>query len=134
MFKSRRKKPKTMRTVLAREMHLSRRKVNVGTRLVKPITEKMMGEFLVADMTDKAPYIKNVYECDSFALTLVGNAKRWFAEHYNINPAVGIVWEDRDPEPHAFVFYLIPTYKVRYTDPQLDRQIFPTGEKIFALV
>jgi len=134
MFKSRRKKPRTMRTVLAREMHLSRRKVNVGTRLIKPITGSMMGEFLVADMTDKVPYIKNVYECDSFALTFVGNAKVWFAKRFGINPAIGIVWEDRDPEPHAFVFYVIPTYKVRYIDPQLDRHIFPTGRKIFALI
>ena len=133
MFK-RKERPRTLRTVLSKEMHLSRRKIFVGTKAVKPITGNMMGEFLVHDMTDKAPYIEDVFECDSFALAVVGNAKVWFAKEYGINPAVGIVWERREPVPHAFVFYVIPTFNVRYIEPQTDKETLPSGRKMFALV
>ena len=126
MFKKR-KRPKTLRTVLSRTIHLSRRRIYVGMQYITPVTSKQVGEFLVQDMTDKIKYAKGVFECASFALGLAANAKRRFYAKDNINPAIGICWTKK----HAFNFYITPEYKISYIEPQTDRVMFPTEKIIF---
>lgn len=124
------KKPLSMKSLISREMYISRRKIFVGMRYLTPVAQKMLGEFLAEDTIDKMPYMKKVFECSSFSLALAANAKTWFYNQYGINPAIGIVWTAN----HAFNFCVMHDYKIRYIEPQTDRQIYPSGKKVFAQI
>ena len=124
------------KTILSRKMHISRRRIYIGTKNPKPVTSKQVGRFLVQDGLDRVPYISTVFECDGFALALAGRAKLWFAEEYGINPAFGIVWTAKTSKEkaHAFNFFVLPEYRIRYIEPQTDREIFFSGRKTFVLI
>ena len=124
------------RTVLSREMHIPRRKINIGTKNPKPITSKQVGVFLAEDGLDRVQYVPTVFECDGYALALAGRAKLFFAEEYGINPAFGIVWTAKTSteKAHAFNFFVLPGYAIRYIEPQTDLQVFPSARNIFVLI
>ena len=126
----RKKRPETLKNVLSRRMHLSRRKIFVGMQYITPVTSKQVGEFLVQDPVDKMLYKKGVFECSSFSLCLAANAKVGFRNKYGINPAIGIVWTEK----HAFNFYMTPEYRIRYIEPQTDREIWPTEKMVFVQI
>ena len=121
----RKKRQPTLKTVLSRRMHCSRRRINVGDKYLTPITSEAMDKFLVYDKTDELEWKKGVLECNTFALFLRANAKRWFLNQ-GINAAVGTIWTypTRTEVGHAFNFYLTPELKVSYTEPQTDRERF----------
>lgn len=128
--KTRRRKSKSMKLLLSREMNISRRKVFIGTQTLTPVTRTQMDEFLWYDMVDKLTWAKNVFECDSFAILLLGSAKRYFAEKYGFNPSIGMVWT-RD---HAICFYVTPLFEIVYIEPQNDYEIDFPCRKVFALI
>jgi hypothetical protein len=119
------KRQKSMKYVLARAMHCSKRKIFVGDRYLKPISTKAMGEFLVVDATDELEWKKNVLECNLFALYLRANCKKWFGRQ-GLNVAVGTVWVRSSSKKvgHAFNFYVLPSMEIRYIEPQTDAEIF----------
>lgn len=131
-----RRRERSFKTRLSREMRLSRRKIYIGTKNPVPITHKQAGSFLVQDVIDKLQYRPQIFECDGFALALAGQAKIWFAEKYGIYPAFGIVWTNKtfDKEAHAFNFYVSPSFRITYIEPQTDLQIYPGGRKTFILI
>jgi hypothetical protein len=106
-------------------MHCSRRKINVGDRYLDPIASKDMGEFLVVDSTDELKWKKGVLECNTFALFLRANAKRWFLNRGS-NAAVGTIWTHpiKDRVGHAFNFYLTPELNIIFLEPQSDQECF----------
>lgn len=124
----RKKRQPTMKTVLSRQMHCSRRKINVGDKYLTPITSKAMGAFLVADKTDELKWKKGVLECNTFALFFRANAKRWFLNQ-GLNVAIGTIWTHptRNKVGHGFNFYVTPGMKVIYIEPQSDKEIFLTA-------
>ncbi len=116
-------------------MHCSRRRINVGDKYLTPITAKAMGEFLVADKTDELEWKKGVLECNTFALFLHSNAKRWFLNR-GINAAVGQIWvyPASGSIGHAFNFYLLPELTVAYIEPQEDTRCSLDGRVQFVLI
>jgi hypothetical protein len=135
-WKRRKRKPKNMKTLISREMGISRRHIYVGTQRLEFVKEKDFHEFLVADMTDKEKWIENVQECDHFALYLLAAAKKWFIKKFGKNMAVGIVWRagTASLRGHAFNFIVNEELKIRYYEPQSDREIFPVGQKLFVYI
>ena len=135
MFQTKRREL-TFKRFLSREMQLSRRKIYIGTKDPTPITPKQAEAFLVQDVVDKLQYLSGVFECDGFALALVGTAKVYFARKYKINPAFGVVWTDKTAteKAHALNFYVTLKYQIFYIEPQTDLQIFPSGRKVFVLI
>lgn len=125
LYGRRKKRQPTLKTLLGREMHCSRRKIYVGDKYLAPVTSKAMGEFLICDETDELEWKKDVLECNTFALFFRANAKRWFLDQ-GINAAVGTIWTYKTWKEvaHAFNFYLLPTWKVIYIEPQTDRERF----------
>ena len=119
----REKRQPTLKTVLSRQMHCSRRVINVGDEYLAPVTSKAMGTFLIKDSTDELEWKKGVLECNTFALFFRANAKRWFLDQ-DVNAAVGTIWTHptKDEVAHAFNFYLLPTLKVIYVEPQTDKE------------
>jgi hypothetical protein len=117
-------------------MCISRRNVFVGTQYLTPIREKDFHEFLVKDSTDKEKWIENVQECDNFGIYLLSNAKKWFVKKYKKNAAVGLLWRGgiAGQRGHALNFIVTPELKVRYFEPQSDREVFPVGRKLFVLI
>jgi hypothetical protein len=117
-----REKTPNFKKFLSREMHLSRRKIHIGTKEPVPITPKQAGIFLVQDVVEKLQYLQDVFECNGFALALAGAAKVYFAREYQINPAFGIVWTRKTAteKAHAFNFYVTPRYQVICIEPQSD--------------
>jgi hypothetical protein len=117
-------------------MHLSRRKIYIGTKNPKPVTSKQVGAFLAEDGLDRIQYIPTVFECDGYGLALAGRAKLWFAEECGINPAFGIVWTAKTSEEnaHALNFYVRREYAIIYIEPQTDLQVFPSGKNVFVLI
>jgi hypothetical protein len=130
----RRRRPKNMKTLISREMRMSRRNIYVGTRRLEPVHEKDFHRFIVADMTDKEKWIKGVQECDAFSLHLLSNAKKWFVREYKVNAAVGMAWINKAPRGHAINFYVTPEYKIRYVEPQNDKEIFMTTNAFFVYI
>jgi hypothetical protein len=124
MFK-RKKRPLTLKTLLSRQMHCSRRKINVGDEYLSPVTPKAMSKFIIYDKTDELEWKRNVLECNTFALFFRANAKRWFLNQ-GINAAVGTIWTypTRAEVAHAFNFYLVPPLYVIYVEPQTDKERF----------
>lgn len=124
MIKRKRRQP-ALKTILSRQMHCSRRRINVGDEYLAPVTSKAMGKFLVYDNTDELEWKKGVLECNTFALFFRANAKRWFLNQ-KINAAVGTIWTypTRTEVGHAFNFYLLPSLRVIYVEPQTDRERF----------
>ena len=131
-----RRRELNFRTILSRKMHISRRKINIGTKNPKPITSKQAGIFLAEDGLDRVQYAPTVFECDGYALALAGRAKLFFAEEYGVNPAFGIVWTAKTSteKAHAFNFFVQPKYAIRYIEPQTDLQVFPSARNIFVLI
>lgn len=125
-----------MKTLISQKMHMSRRKIYVGTQYLTPIKEKDFHEFLVADMTDKNTWIEDVQECDHFALYLLAAAKKWFVAKYRKNAAVGMVWGagTASLDGHAFNFIVTPELEIRFFEPQDDREIFPDERKLFVYI
>lgn len=134
--RKRRKRPKSMKTLISREMHISRRNIYVGTQHLTPITEKDFHEFLAVDTTNKGVWIKGVQECDHFALYLLTAAKKWFVAKLKKNAAVGMVWRagTASQQEHAFNFVITEKLQIRYFEPQTDKEIFPTGRKLFVYI
>lgn len=134
--RKRRKRPKNMKTLISREMHMSRRNIYVGTKHLTPIKENDFRQFLVADMTDKAKWEEGAWECDAFALNLLASGKRWFYKKYKKNAAVGLLWRDgiAGQRGHALNFIVTPALKIRYYEPQSDAEVFPSGRKLFVLI
>ena len=124
-IRKRKKREPTLKRLLSKAMHCSRRRINVGDRYLEPVTSKEMGEFLTYDKTDELKWKKGVLECNTFALFLRANAKRWFLNVCR-NVAVGTVWTypTSDKIGHAFNYYLNPDLKVVYIEPQSDRECF----------
>lgn len=126
LFMSRRaERQPTLKRLLSRQMHCSRRRINVGDEFLAPVTSKAMGEFLVYDKTDELEWKKGVLECNTFALFFRANAKRWFLNR-GINAAVGTIWtyKTKSEGAHAFNFYLLPSLHALYVEPQTDRERF----------
>lgn len=123
----RKKRQPGLKPLLSRQMHCSRRRINVGDQYLTSIAPKAMGEFLIHDKTDELDWKQGVLECNTFALFFHAQAKRWFLNQ-GVNAAVGTIWvyPSRDKVGHAFNFYLTPNLKVRYTEPQDDSEIFLT--------
>lgn len=120
-----------MKSLLAREMRCSRRKIYVGDAYLAPIKNINFGRFLVKDATDSMEYIENVCECNFFALNFVRNAKRFFMDEFGINAAIGMLWTIKTwrKESHAFNFYIRHDMKVRYIEPQTDQEVFLTNDE-----
>lgn len=118
-------------------MHCSRRKINVGDQYLDPITSKAMGEFLVVDRTDELKWKKGVLECNTFALFLRANAKRWFLNQ-GLNVAVGTIWTypTAGKVGHAFNFYVTPApdMKIIFVEPQSDQETFLTARVMFVVI
>jgi hypothetical protein len=106
----------------------------VGTQYLTPIKEKDFHRFIVADMTDKEKWIKGIQECDAFSLYLLSSAKKWFVREYKVNAAVGMAWIKKTPRGHAINFYVTPDYKIRYVEPQNDKEIFMTTKAFFVYI
>jgi hypothetical protein len=125
------KRKKSLKYVLARAMHCSKRRIFLGDKFLEPITSKAMGEFLVADETDELEWKKNVLECNLFALYLRANCKKWFGRQ-GLNVAVGTIWvyPTRNKVGHAFNFYVLPSLEVRYIEPQTDAEMFLEGRRV----
>jgi hypothetical protein len=125
-----------MKTLLSREMRMSRRHIYVGTQYLTPVKEKDFHQFLVVDATDKLKWIENVQECNHFGLYLLAFAKKWFVIKYKKNAAVGLLWmiEKGAQRGHALNFIITPELEVRYYEPQTDREVFPVGRKLFVLI
>ena len=120
---SKRNRQPTLKRVLSKQMHCSRRRINVGDQYLTPITSKAMGAFVVADKTDELEWKKGVLECNTFALFFRANAKRWFLNQ-GLNAAVGTIWTyaTKEEVEHACNFYLKPDLKVIYLEPQTDME------------
>ena len=84
-----------------------------------------MDEFIAVDKTDELEWKKGILECNTFALFFRANAKRWFLDQ-GINAAIGTIWtyKTRLEVAHAFNFYLLPTWKIIYIEPQTDKECF----------
>jgi len=117
------RRPPTLKKVLSKKMHCSRRRIYVGDQYLAPVTSKMMGEFLVYDKTDELKWKEGVLECNTFALFFHANAKRWFLNK-GLNAAVGTIWTyaTKEEVEHAFNFYLLPSWDVIYIEPQTDME------------
>lgn len=125
-----------MKTLISREMRISRKNIYVGTQYLTPIKEKDFHEFLVVDTTDEEKWIEKVQECDHFALYLLSSAKKWFVKKYSKNAAVGMVWRAgiAAQRGHALNFIVTPELKIRYFEPQEDKEVFPVGRKLFVFI
>jgi hypothetical protein len=134
--KRKKRLPKSMKTLISREMCVSRRKIFVGTQYLTPIKEKDFHEFLVADMTDKVKWEEGAWECDAFALNLLASAKMWFYNKYKKNAAAGMVWRagTGGQKGHAINFIVTPELEIRYFEPQKDVEVFLVGRKLFVLI
>jgi hypothetical protein len=132
----RRRRPKSMKTVLSRALHCSRKNIYVGTQYLTPIKEKDFHEFLGGDMTDELKWKEGAFECDAFALNLLASAKRWFYNKYKENAAVGMLWRAGigGERGHALNFILTEKFQIRYFEPQTDREVFPVDRKLFVLI
>lgn len=136
ILKRRKRNPRSMKTLVSRKMHISRKNIYVGTQYLTPVKEKDFREFLAADKTNKGAWIERVQECDHFALYLLTAAKKWFVAKYKKNAAVGMVWGTgiAYPRGHAFNFIVTPELEIRYFEPQDDREIFPVCRKLFVYI
>jgi hypothetical protein len=87
-------------------------------------------------MTDKATWKEGAWECDAFALHLLSSAKKWFYKKYKKNAAVGMLWRAGigGARGHALNFVVTPEFKIRYYEPQTDREVFPVERKLFVLI
>ena len=132
----RKKRPLSLKTCISREMHLSRRKIFVGDKYLHPIPSKEMGEFLAIDTTDKVAWMKKVTECNTFALYLRANAKRWFTHYYGWNAAVGTLWvkKYKNLPSHAFNFHIDPKYRFHYVEPQTDAKVYLDKRKVIMVI
>lgn len=116
------RRPPTLKRVLGKAMHCSRRNIYVSDPHFDPISNKSMTEFLVFDETDNKDWKKDIWDCDNFALQFAAAAQRYFAPR-GLNAAVGIIWTNK----HAFNWYLNPNMEVHYIEPQTDTKTFLTG-------
>ena len=123
------KRQKSLKYVLARAMHCSRRRIFVSDPHFDPISNKAMGEFLVYDDTNNQDWKKDIWDCDNFAIQFMAAAQRYFAQR-GLNAAVGIVWTGE----HAFNWYLNPNMEVHYLEPQNDSKIYLTGRVKLVLI
>ena len=118
----RKKKPLSMRTLLSRAFHCSRRMVFVGDEFLETVTDEEMRDFLKSDTTNNLKWVKGIRECNIFALLLLASAKKWFIKKYWKNAAIGMAWRSgtATKEAHAFCYYVTPDLKVKLIEPQTD--------------
>ena len=129
------KRPPTLKRVLGKELHCSKRRIKVGDKHLDPIQPKAMGEFLINDKTDELQWKKGVLECNTFALFFRARAKRWFLDRGS-NAAVGTIWvyPTWTEVAHAFNFYLNPNMKIIFIEPQTDQERFLNARVNFVII
>ena len=111
----RKKRQPSLKRLLSKKMHCSRRSIHVSDPHFDPISNKDMADFLSFDRTDNAKWKEDIWDCDNFGLQFAAAAQRYFAPR-GLNAAVGIIWTNA----HAFNWYLNTAMEIYFIEPQDD--------------
>ena len=119
MLTLRKKRQPTLKGILKKALHCSRRNIYISDKRFDLVSNKDMQAFLAFDKTDEKEWKEEIWDCDNFSLQFAASAQRYFAQR-NINAAIGIIWTKN----HAFNLSVNPDFMVRLWEPQSDAEMF----------
>ncbi len=95
------------------------KRIRILDRHYKLINKKEIEKFLKSDNVSFNKYKKEIYDCDDFALVLLGRIKNKFH-----GASVGLAIS----KTHAFNFFIDENKKVWIIEPQTDKIINPNSK------
>ena len=96
-------------------------------------------KFLLVDASDLHKYKPEIFDCDDFAVVLLGRNREWFSKvNMEFSSTFGIVVgdirrneTDTEPRYHAMNFIITNEKKLFLIEPQNDSVYEPTSNSIF---
>lgn len=124
MLKRKKREP-SLKTILRKELHCSRRRIFIGDRHSDPVTDRAMREFIAQRSVSMTHLEGEIEDCEDYALAFHKDAKDWFRAK-QINARVGEIWcyPSKDIEAHAFNFSVKRDDTISFWEGKSGRERF----------
>ena len=125
LLRKRKRRQPSLKQLLSKAMHCSKRRIFIGDRHGDPVTDRAMREFIVQRSVNLTYLEGEIEDCEDYALAFHKDAKDWFRAN-KINARVGEIWcyPSKDKEAHAFCFSVKHDNTVSFWEGKSGRERF----------
>ena len=112
------KKKPTLKSIVRKATRCSSRNIYIPDKHMDLVNEKDAKEFLAQDLTDREPYVKELFDCDDYARNVYNNARNYGLRIKEMNWCWAEIWI----RGHALNLYVTQDFKVIFIEPQTDKE------------
>ena len=122
-----RNKTPSLKSIVRKATGCASRHIYIPDKHMDLVNESDAREFLSLDMTNRNPYVADVYDCDDYARNVYNNARDYGLRVLGKNWTWAEIWIQR----HALNLYVDEDFKVHFIEPQTDKEATFKQKTIF---